>query len=86
MPYINIMTEPTAAIEEHIDKRRSNGEKSVDDISNWYWIHPIIYYILLISHRIKKTNYQQVNFHSNPVLNWQFKNHFAILLRKYYLF
>lgn len=31
MPYINIMTEPTAANEEHIDKGRSNGEKSVDD-------------------------------------------------------
>ncbi|CAD8052817.1 unnamed protein product [Paramecium primaurelia] len=34
MPYINIMTEPTAAIEEHIDKGRSNGEKSVDDIKD----------------------------------------------------
>ncbi|CAD8170903.1 unnamed protein product [Paramecium pentaurelia] len=31
MPYINIMTEPTAAIEEHSDEGRSNGEKSVDD-------------------------------------------------------
>ncbi|CAK73971.1 unnamed protein product (macronuclear) [Paramecium tetraurelia] len=31
MPYINIMTEPTAAIEEHSDEGRTNGEKSVDD-------------------------------------------------------
>ncbi|CAK63668.1 unnamed protein product (macronuclear) [Paramecium tetraurelia] len=31
MPYINIMTEPTAAIEEHSDEGRSNGEKSMDN-------------------------------------------------------
>lgn len=30
MPYINIMTEPTAAIEEHSDEGKSNGEKSID--------------------------------------------------------
>ncbi|CAD8085177.1 unnamed protein product [Paramecium sonneborni] len=31
MPYINIMTEPTATIEEHSDEGRSNYEKSLDD-------------------------------------------------------
>ena len=31
MPYINIMTEPTATIEEHSDEGKSNGEKSIEN-------------------------------------------------------
>ncbi|CAD8171150.1 unnamed protein product [Paramecium octaurelia] len=39
MPYINIMTEPTAAIEEHSDEGRSNGEKSIDNSKSNNLLH-----------------------------------------------